>query len=56
MRKMKLILLSELLSLPTLGVAADRMATTTYGKERPQAAGSDDLSWAANRRAVSVVR
>jgi len=40
----------------TLGVAAGRMATTTYGKERPQAAGSDELSWAANRRAVSVVR
>ena len=40
----------------TLGVAADRMSTTSYGKERPQAAGSDDVSWAANRRAVSVVR
>jgi len=40
----------------TLGVAADRMSTTSYGKERPQAAGSDEISWAANRRAVSVVR
>lgn len=40
----------------TLGVAADRMSTTSYGKERPQAAGSDDVSWAANRRSVSVVR
>jgi peptidoglycan-associated lipoprotein len=26
----------------------------SYGKERPDATGSDEASWARNRRAVSV--
>jgi peptidoglycan-associated lipoprotein len=38
-----------------LGVAANRISTVSYGKERPVAHGSDEGSWAQNRRAVSVV-
>ena len=38
-----------------LGVAANRIATVSYGKERPVAMGSDEGAWARNRRAVSVV-
>ncbi len=38
-----------------LGVDASRVATVSYGKERPVALGSDEASWAQNRRAVSVV-
>ena len=37
------------------GVASSRMRTVSYGKERPVALGSDEASWAQNRRAVSVV-
>ena len=37
-----------------LGVAADRISTVSYGKERPVALGSDEASWARNRRAVTV--
>jgi peptidoglycan-associated lipoprotein len=37
------------------GVPSERMTTISYGKERPVAMGSDDQSWAANRRAVTVV-
>ena len=37
------------------GVAPSRMRTVSYGKERPVALGSDEASWAQNRRAVSVV-
>ena len=42
--------------LVTLGVSVDRMTTISYGKERPQNPGSDEMAWAANRRAVTVVR
>lgn len=42
--------------LMSLGVPMDRMATISYGKERPQNPGSDELAWSANRRAVTVVR
>jgi len=42
--------------LMTLGVSMDRMTTTSFGKERPQNPGTGDVAWAANRRAVSVVR
>lgn len=42
--------------LVTLGVPMDRMATISYGKERPQNPGSDEIAWAANRRAVTIVR
>jgi peptidoglycan-associated lipoprotein len=41
--------------LTSLGVAASRITTVSYGKERPVAMGSDEGSWAQNRRAVSVV-
>ncbi len=37
------------------GVAAARMRTVSFGKERPVALGSDEGSWAQNRRAVTVV-
>jgi len=41
--------------LAALGIAPTRLRTLSYGKERPEVPGSDDLSWAQNRRAVSVV-
>lgn len=37
------------------GIAATRITTISYGKERPIALGSDEASWAQNRRAVTVV-
>jgi len=37
-----------------LGVDASRINTISYGKERPVALGSDEASWAKNRRAVTV--
>ena len=37
-----------------LGVGADRIQTVSFGKERPVALGSDEASWARNRRAVTV--
>jgi peptidoglycan-associated lipoprotein len=37
------------------GVAASRLSVISYGKERPIATGSDEASWAQNRRAVTVV-
>ena len=41
--------------LASAGVDAGRMSTISYGKERPVAMGSDESSWAQNRRAVTVV-
>jgi peptidoglycan-associated lipoprotein len=41
--------------LVSLGVPADRVNTVSYGKERPVALGSDESSWAQNRRAVTIV-
>lgn len=38
-----------------LGVAAARVTTISYGKERPVDPGSNDDAWANNRRAVTVV-
>jgi peptidoglycan-associated lipoprotein len=38
------------------GVAAARVSTISYGKDRPAAAGSDEQAWSQNRRAVTVVR
>jgi len=38
------------------GVAASRLSTISYGKERPEALGSNEESWARNRRGVSVVQ
>lgn len=37
------------------GIAASRITTISYGKERPAALGSDEASYAQNRRAVTVV-
>ena len=41
--------------LVSLGVDPGRIAVVSYGKERPVALGSDETSWARNRRAASVV-
>ena len=41
-------------SLASMGINAARISTISYGKERPEAMGSDEASWARNRRAVSV--
>lgn len=38
----------------SLGVEPARLNTVSYGKERPIALGSDEQSWAQNRRAVTV--
>ena len=40
--------------LQSAGVAAANLTTISYGKERPVATGSDEASWALNRRAVTV--
>ncbi len=40
--------------LVSLGVDAARVSTVSFGKERPVALGSDEASWARNRRAVTV--
>jgi peptidoglycan-associated lipoprotein len=39
-----------------LGVDAGRVSTVSYGKERPAVEGADDVSWAQNRRGVTVVQ
>lgn len=41
--------------LVSLGVAENRLRTVSYGEERPAATGSDEQSWARNRRAVTVM-
>ena len=41
-------------ALAGLGVDSGRMTTISYGKERPDATGSDEAAWAKNRRAVTV--
>lgn len=41
--------------LVALGVKAQRLSTISYGSERPKAEGSDETSWAQNRRANFVV-
>lgn len=38
-----------------LGIPAGRVATISYGKERPAVIGSDESAWGQNRRAVTVV-
>ena len=37
------------------GISPTRITTISYGKERPIALGSDEQSWAQNRRAVTIV-
>jgi peptidoglycan-associated lipoprotein len=41
--------------LAALGVAENRIATISYGKERPVAMGSNDDAWAQNRRGVTHI-
>lgn len=41
--------------LVSLGIAASRITTVSYGKERPVALASNQAAWAQNRRAASVV-
>ena len=41
-------------TLAALGVDPSRITVVSYGKERPDATGSDESSWARNRRAVTV--
>ena len=38
------------------GVAATRITTISYGKDRPTALGSNELAWAQNRNAITSVR
>jgi len=40
--------------LAAAGVELSRMQTVSYGKERPAQDGSDESSWAQNRRAVFI--
>ena len=37
------------------GIDSSRVESTSFGKERPAVAGSNEQSWAENRRAVVVV-
>ena len=41
--------------LQSRGVAAARMQTISWGKERPAVEGSNESAWSQNRRAVTVV-
>jgi len=41
--------------LVSLGVDADRIATISYGEERPFAQGHDESAWSQNRRAHFVI-
>jgi peptidoglycan-associated lipoprotein len=41
--------------LVNLGIAAERMTTVSFGKERPLVQGHDEAAWAKNRRAVFVL-
>ena len=36
--------------LVSLGVESDRLATLSYGEERPASSGHDERAWAENRR------
>lgn len=38
------------------GIAADRVSTISYGKERPAVLGNNEAAWAQNRRGVTVVK
>ncbi len=40
--------------LMTYGISGNRIATISYGKERPVNTGSDTLAWSQNRRSVTV--
>lgn len=38
------------------GVAANRLDTISFGKDRPTAMGSNEQAWAQNRNAITTVR
>lgn len=38
------------------GISPSRIKTISYGKERPQARGSNESAWAQNRRGVTVLK
>jgi peptidoglycan-associated lipoprotein len=38
------------------GMAAGRITTISYGKDRPVATGSDEASWAQNRNAITALQ
>lgn len=42
--------------LVSYGIAANRITTISYGKERPFAQGHDESAWSQNRRAHFVVK
>jgi peptidoglycan-associated lipoprotein len=42
-------------ALVALGIAANRVNTISYGKERPAVLGHTEAAWAQNRRAVTVI-
>ncbi len=39
-----------------LGAGADQIETVSFGEEKPRATGSDEISWAENRRSDIVYR
>lgn len=41
--------------LVALGVDPSRIATVSYGEERPAVLGSDERAWTQNRRAVTLI-
>ena len=41
--------------LVALGIVPSRIATISYGKERPDAVGNNEAAWSQNRRGVTVV-
>ena len=47
---------ATLSDLVALGIAADRISTVSYGKERPVCAEHTEACWALNRRAHIVVK
>lgn len=42
-------------ALVALGVAANRIQTISFGKERPAVVGDNEAAWAQNRRDVTVI-
>ncbi len=42
-------------ALVALGVAANRISTISYGKERPSVPGDNEAAWAQNRNAITSV-
>lgn len=40
----------------SVGVAANRIKTISYGKSRPAVPGSTEWAWSQNRRSVSVIK